>query len=291
MAYALHLLTVANIYIVLALSLDLLVGYTGLISLAHAAFFAMGAYSTAILQKSAFGPLFAIAVGMIVAGSFSVLAALPSLRVRGIYLLIVTIALQIVTTVVLSNWSDLTGGPGGIAKIPALALFGYPLQGWSFAVFTSVVTAMVFAVCWRLAHSPFGTLLQAIRDDEPGCVMLGKNVSLAKVSVFAFSGALAALAGSLYAHHTSYVDPSGFDVIVSISILLMVMLGGAGTLYGPVLGAVILILLPEALRFMPAPAGVAAASRQLVYGMLLVAIVFLRPQGLLGKGKFDARNH
>lgn len=138
-------------------------------------------------------------------------------------------------------------------------------------------------------HSPFGTLLEAIRDDEASCLMLGKNVAGAKISVFAFSGALAALAGSLYAHHTSYVDPTGFDIIVSVSILLMVMLGGAGTLYGPVLGAIILIFLPEVLRFMPAPAGVAAASRQLIYGLLLVVIVLFRPQGLLGKEKADAR--
>jgi branched-chain amino acid transport system permease protein len=112
---------------------------------------------------------------------------------------------------------------------------------------------------------------------------------LAKISIFAFSGALAAMAGSLYAHHTSYVDPSGFDVIVSILILLMVMLGGAGTLYGPVVGAITLTLLPEVLRFMPAPPGVAAASKQLVYGLLLVIIIFFRPQGLLGKGKLHAQ--
>jgi branched-chain amino acid transport system permease protein len=289
MAYLAHLLTIANIYIVLAVSLDLLVGYTGLISLAHAAFFAIGAYSTAILQRSDIGPFVAMATGMTVAALLSVLAALPSLRVRGIYLLIVTIALQIVTTVVLLNWGDLTGGPGGIARIPPLVVFGQPLHGLAFTAFTSVVAAAAFTICWRLMRSPFGTLLQAVRDDELSCLMLGKNVALAKISVFAFSGALAAMAGSLYAHHTSYVDPSGFDVIVSILILLMVMLGGAGTLYGPVVGAITLTLLPEVLRFMPAPPGVAAASKQLVYGLLLVIIIFFRPQGLLGKGKFNAR--
>jgi branched-chain amino acid transport system permease protein len=148
----------------------------------------------------------------------------------------------------------------------------------------------VFFICWRMMRSPFGFLLQAIRDDEVGCLMLGKNVALAKISVFALSGAFAALAGSLYAHHASYVDPTGFDVIVSTAILVMVMLGGAGTLYGPVLGAIVLTLLPEALRFMPAPPGVAAAARQLVYGFLLVVLIFFRPQGLLGKRKLNVKH-
>jgi branched-chain amino acid transport system permease protein len=290
MPYAIHLVTVANIYIILAVSLDMVVGFTGLISLAHAAFFGMGAYSTALLLRLDFGPVTAIGVGMLLAAVLSIFAALPSLRVRGTYLLIVTIALQVVTTVVLLNWSALTGGPGGIAKIPPLTLFGYPFRGASFMLLTTALAGAVFLLCWRLMRSPFGTLLQAIRDDEVGCLMLGKNVPLAKVSIFALSGALAALAGSLYAHHTSYVDPTGFDVIVSTAILVMVMLGGAGTLYGPALGAVVLTLLPEVLRFMPAPPGVAAASRQLIYGLLLVLLIFFRPQGLLGKKKLHVRH-
>lgn len=288
MAYAIHLITIANIYIVLAVSLDVLVGFTGLISLAHAAFFAIGAYSTAILAGN-LGPIGAIAAGILAASVISILAALPSLRVRGTYLLIVTIALEIVITVVLLNWSELTGGPGGIARIPALEILGQPLRGASFAVVTSVVAILAFGLCWRLMRSPFGALLQAIRDDEVGCMMLGKNVALTKMSVFAFAGSLAAIAGSLYAHHTSYVDPSGFDITVSISILLMVMLGGAGTLYGPVIGAIALTLLPELLRFMPFPSGVAAASRQLVFGLLLVVLIFFRPQGLLGRSATHAR--
>ncbi len=290
MPYAIHLITVANIYVILAVSLDMVVGFTGLISLAHAAFFAMGAYSTALLVRMEFGPLTAMGVGMLVAAALSIFAALPSLRVRGTYLMIVTIALQIVTTVVLLNWSSLTGGPGGIARIPHLTMFGHTFRGMSFMLLTTAVAFAVFMLCWRLMRSPFGTLLQAIRDDEIGCLMLGKNVALAKIAIFALSGALAALAGSLYAHHASYVDPTGFDIIVSVAILVMVMLGGAGTLYGPVLGAVVLTLLPELLRFLPAPPGVAAAARQLVYGLLLVLLIFYRPQGLLGKKKLHVRH-
>lgn len=283
MNYLAHLLTVTCIYGLLAVSLDLLVGFTGLLSLAHALFFGIGAYASAILTPAGVPSFVAILIGATVAAIASSLIALPSIRIRGIYLLIVTIAVQAVFTVVLLNLSDLTGGPAGIPNIPPISVFGYPLRGFHFLAFVAIISVAVFVFVLRLSRSPFGILLQAIRDDEIGCLMLGKDVNWAKICVFAFSGAVAALAGSLYAHYTSYVDPRGFDIIVSISILLMVMLGGAGTIYGPALGALIVTLLPELLRFVPGPAGTAGAMRQLIYGLLLVVLVFFRPQGLLGK--------
>jgi branched-chain amino acid transport system permease protein len=283
MTYLIHLLTIANIYVLLAVSLDLLVGLTGLMSLAHAVFFGIGAYATAIMTRYGFPPLGAMVVGFVLAAIASVVIALPSIHIRGIYLLIVTIAVQMVFTVSFLNLSDLTGGPGGIANIVPLCIFGFSLRGVGFLLVATFVSLAVIWICWRLSRSPFGRLLQAVRDDETGCLMLGKNVSWAKISVFALSGGIAAIAGSLYAHYTSYVDPRGFDIVVSISVLLMVMLGGSGTIYGPVLGAVILTFLPELLRFMPAPPGAAGASRQIIYGLLLVALVFFRPQGLLGR--------
>jgi branched-chain amino acid transport system permease protein len=284
MTYLVHLLTIANIYILLAVSLDLLVGLGGLMSLAHAVFFGIGAYATAIMTKYDFAPLSAMAAGFALAAIASVVIALPSIRIRGIYLLIVTIAVQTVFTVSLLNLSDVTGGPGGIANIVPLSILGFPLRGAGFLFAATLASVAVIWTCWRLSRSPFGRLLQAIRDDETGCLMLGKNVSWSKISVFAFSGGIAAIAGSLYAHYTSYVDPRGFDIVVSISVLLMVMLGGSGTIYGPVVGAIILTFLPELLRFVPAPPGAARASHQIIYGLLLVALVFFRPQGLLGKG-------
>jgi branched-chain amino acid transport system permease protein len=283
MTYLIHLLTIANIYVLLAVSLDLLVGLTGLMSLAHAVFFGIGAYATAIMTRYGFPPLGAMVVGFVLAAIASVVIALPSIHIRGIYLLIVTIAVQTVFTVSFLNLSDLTGGPGGIANIVPLGIFGFSLRGVGFLLVATFVSLAVIWICWRLSRSPFGRLLQAVRDDETGCLMLGKNVSWAKISVFALSGGIAAIAGSLYAHYTSYVDPRGFDIVVSISVLLMVMLGGSGTIYGPVLGAVILTFLPELLRFMPAPPGAAGACRQIIYGLLLVALVFFRPQGLLGR--------
>jgi branched-chain amino acid transport system permease protein len=281
-SYVIHLATTVNLFILLAISLDLLVGYAGLLSLAHAAFFGIGAYGSAILIKQGWPMLAAQAAGVATAAVLSAVIAVPSFRVRGIYLLIVTIAVQVLFTVITQNWTSLTGGDAGIAGIPAYSLFGHPMRGFSFLVFCTACTVVVFLLCRRLVNSPFGRLLRALRDDETGCAALGKNVAAAKISVFAFSGAIAAFAGTLYAHYVSYVDPRSFDIGVSILVLLMVMAGGAGTLIGPLLGAVLLALLPEALKFVPLPPGAAAAARQLLYGLMLILVVYLRPQGLFG---------
>ncbi|MDE5444330.1 branched-chain amino acid ABC transporter permease [Bradyrhizobium sp. CSA207] len=282
MQYVIHLLITLNIYVILAISLDLLVGFAGLISLAQAAFFGVGAYTSALMTINGVPPFVAIAAGMFCAAALSGAIALPALRVRGIHLLIITIAVQIVTTLLLVNWADVTGGSAGVPGIPRLSIFGMPLSGVSFLSFATVCSVFVYFVMWRLLRSPYGKLLQAMRDDEIGCVALGKNVAAMKISAFAVSGAIAAFAGSLYAHYVTYVDPRSFDISISILILLMVMLGGAGTLRGPVLGAALLLALPELLKFVPLPLGVGAALRQLAYGLILVLVVFVRPEGLLG---------
>ncbi len=283
MSYAIHVLIVVNIFVLLALSLDLLVGYAGLISLAHGAFFGIGAYSTALLTKAGWPALAAQGFGMLLAALLSGLIAIPSMRVRGIYLLIITISVQMVFTVAAENWAGLTGGEAGIADVPPYSVFGHALRGTEFLAVCTVCSVFWFTLCWRLAASPFGYLLRALRDDEIGCAALGKNVAGAKMAVFAFSAAMAAFAGSLFAHYTSYVDPRSFDISVSILVLLMVMLGGAGSLIGPILGAIVLSLLPEVLKFVPLPPGVAAASRQLLYGLMLVLVVYFMPQGLFGR--------
>ncbi|MEX0729322.1 MAG: branched-chain amino acid ABC transporter permease [Aquisalimonadaceae bacterium] len=281
--------TLLAIFLILATSLDLLVGYTGLLSLAHAVFFGIGAYASALLTTQlGWPPFLAILIGMLAAALVSAIIALPSIRVHDIYLLIITIAVQIVFTTVLLNWTSVTGGPAGVPRIPRLSVFGYPLSGYSFLVFAVMSMAIWLYLFWILVRTPFGRLLQAVRDDETGCRVLGKNVAATKIVIFAFSATAAAFAGSLYAHYASYVDPTGFDINVSILILLMVMLGGAGTLKGPVFGTVILMLLPEALKFTPLPTGVAAPAQQLLYGVLLVLVVYFRPQGLFGKSRRTA---
>jgi len=285
MSYVIHILTTINLFVLLAISLDLLVGYAGLMSLAHAAFFGLGAYSTALLTKMGWSALVAQGAGMLLAACLSSLIALPSMRIKGIYLLIITMSVQVGFTVTAQNWIGLTGGEAGVSSISPYSLFGYEFRGVPFLLLCILFTLLWFVVCRRLVLSPFGRLLVALRDDETGCTALGKNVGAAKIAVFAFSASIAAFAGSLFAHYTGYVDPSSFDMHVSILILLMVMVGGAGTLLGPVLGALILSLLPEIFKFVPLAPGVAAASRQLLYGLMLILIVYFRPQGLFSYGR------
>jgi branched-chain amino acid transport system permease protein len=282
MTYAIHLLTSLSIFGLLALSLDLVVGYAGLLALSHGAFFGIGAYATALLTKQGIAWSIAMLVGMAVAGCVSALVALPSRRVHGVYLLIISIAVQIVFTVVAINWTDLTNGSAGIPRIPTVAIFGHELRGWPFMLFCAVVLGLSVYFCWALMRSPYGRALQAMRADEISCQALGKNTTAIKISIFAVSGALAALAGSLYAHYISYVDPKSFDIELSILVLLMVMVGGAGTLFGPLLGTLALTLIPEMLKFVDLPPGSVAALRQAFYGVILIALMMFRPQGLIG---------
>ena len=284
MEYVLHIATIAGIFAILALALDLLVGYGGMISLAAAVFFGIGAYGSALLTKGGMSPTAAMIAGMAASTVISMLIALPAIRVRGIYLLIVTIAVQVVFTIVLQNWRSVTGGDAGISNIAPYSIFGVPLRGPLFTVFVWVSCVAWWGILLWVVRSPFGQVLQALRDDEIGAVSLGKDVVTTKLVAFAVSSAVSAFAGALYAHYSTYVDPHTFNITVSIAVLLMVMLGGAGTLSGAVLGAIVLTLLPEVLKFLPLPPGAAAPLRQLTYGALLVVVVFLRPQGLLGRG-------
>jgi len=282
--YIVHVLTTLSIFGILSLSLDLLVGYAGLLALSHGAFFGIGAYATALLTKQGYWAGAAALVGMMIAAAVSAFVALPSWRVRGVYLLIVSIAVQIVFTVVATNWSELTNGTAGIPGIPPVRLFGHELLGVPYMLFCLFILMACVFVCWSLMRSPYGRALQAMRDDEIACEALGKNVAGIKISIFALSGAMAAIAGSLYAHYITYVDPKSFDIELSILILLMVMVGGAGTLFGPLLGALVLTLLPEVLKFIELPPGSAAALRQLLYGVILILLMMFRPQGFIGIG-------
>jgi branched-chain amino acid transport system permease protein len=283
MDYIIYILTTAGIFAILALSLDLLVGFAGMISLASGVFFGVGAYSSALLVKAGWPVAAAMLAGMGLATILSLVIALPAVRIRGVYLLIVTISVQMIFTTVAQNWRAVTGGDAGVSNIPPITLFDIKLRGVAFLALVVVSCTALWWLLARMVDSPFGRVLRAIRDDEVGAASLGKHATATKLAAFGLSACVAAYAGSLYAHYTSYIDPHTFNISLSIMVLLMVMLGGAGTLRGPVLGAVVLTILPEALKFLPLPPGIAPALRQLTYGALLVAVVFVRPQGLLGK--------
>jgi ABC-type branched-subunit amino acid transport system ATPase component/branched-subunit amino acid ABC-type transport system permease component len=211
-----------------------------------------------------------------------VVIALPALRIGGDYLVIVTLALQIIVSAILINWTDLTGGTDGIRAIPRVVLFGTSLDTpGKFLPLALAVAAICFAIAWRLGASPFGRALKAMRENEAAAQAIGKDVVAMKLAVFAIAAALASVAGSLYAHYVTFVSAESFTVELTIYLLAMVILGGTGNLFGSLVGAVILAVLPELLKFVDMPSDIADKVRQMLYGLILILILRLRPQGLL----------
>jgi len=285
MEYLLHIAIIALCFVVLAVSLDLLAGQTGLLALSHAAFYGLGAYTSALLAIHAGAPfLLAMSAGMLVAAFVSLLVSIPSLRLHGDYFAIATFGFQMILYSVFNNWSEVTGGSIGISGIPRARVFGMTIESRAgYVLLAGVFAVVAIVVVRRIARSPFGRVLRAIREDEPFATALGKNTTRFKVTVFALSAAMAASAGSLYGHYNSYIDPSSFTVLESILVVSMVIIGGAGSVWGPVLGAIVLVALPEALRFVGLPLAVAANMRQILYGCLLVVMMMFRPRGLVGQ--------
>jgi branched-chain amino acid transport system permease protein len=293
MDYLLHILVMVSLYAILAASFNLLIGFAGLFALSQAAFFGVGAYTTAILATK-LGLAFPVPLiaGVLITAAVGMLVALPALRIGGDHLVIVTLALQIIAIAVMVNWRSVTGGTDGIAGIPKLVVAGVPLDTPAKFLPVAVLgAALCFAIAWRLAASPFARAVRAMRENEQAVQAVGKNVVAIKLAVFAFSAGLAAVAGGLYAHYISFVSAETFTLDVTIYILAMVILGGTGNLWGSLLGAAILTALPELLKFVALPPDIADKSRQILYGLALIAILLVRPQGLLGEIPTRRRRH
>jgi branched-chain amino acid transport system permease protein len=280
--YLLHILVMVTLFVILATSFNLLIGFSGLFALSHAAFFGIGAYVTAILATK-FGVPFPLTLlaSVVFTALVGMLVSLPALRIGGDYLVIVTLALQVIVITVILNWNTMTGGTDGIRGIPRVALFGVKLDSAAKMLpLTAIAAAISVWIAWRLAHSPFGRSLRAMRENEAAVQAAGKNVVAMKVQVFAFSSGLAAVAGSLFAHYISFVSAESFPFELTIYMLAMVILGGTGNLAGSVAGALILVILPELLKFVALPPDVADKLRNVLYGLTLILILRARPQGL-----------
>ncbi len=289
MEYLLHILILVCIYVILSASLNLLAGYAGLLSIAHAAFCGIGAYVVALLALNWQSPFWVnVLCAIIACGLLGTLVGFPSLRIRDDYFVIATFAFQVITFSILNNWVSFTGGPMGLPGIPQPVIFGWQVSTHlGFLLLVGSFCALTLLVCYCIVQSPFGRVLKAIREDEVFAQAVGKNVAAYKVLVFAIGAGMAAVAGAMYAYYISFIDPTSFTVMESIFILSVVIIGGAGSLWGPVAGAVVLVTLPELLRFIGLPSSVAANVRQMLYGGLLVAFMMWRPQGFLGKYSFE----
>jgi branched-chain amino acid transport system permease protein len=288
MEYFLHIIVISGIYIILALSLNLIVGFTGLPALGHAAFSCIGAYTSSLLALNlGLSPWVGLILGACLAGLSGVIIGYPAVRLKGDYLALATFGLGVIVYSIAKNWVSLTRGPMGLPGIPGFSIFGYELSEiWQYLILVGFFVLITIFVINRIVKSPFGRVLRSIREDEVASEALGKDINKHKLIVFVVGAFFAGIGGSLYAHYITFIDPSSFTVTESITILLMVIFGGMGSIQGSVVGAVILVVIPELLRFLGVPSSIAAPLRQMIYGLLLVVLMIRRPQGIMGTYKW-----
>jgi len=282
-AYLNNLAVLITINAILAVTLNFVLGYAGIFSMAHAAFFGIGAYTAALVAiKLGGGFLLATAAGMLVAGLLSLALALPALRVRGEYFVAASLGLQMLVLTLFSEWKAVTGGIGGITNIPPARLPGFEVSSpQQYLVLALVCLALVMWGVSRLVNSSFGRSLKAIRDDETAASAAGKNVAVVKTLAVVLSSALAAVAGSLYAFFLSFINVESFTLDTSVYLMAMVIIGGTATLWGPVVGTVLILLLPAVLSFLPGlPQTEVGSIQQIVYGLAMVLLMIYRPGGL-----------
>lgn len=285
MNYLLHISVMLEIYILLALSANQKVGLSGLLSLAQAVFYGVGAYATAItITKIGFSYWLALPMAMITCVIVALLFSFIAGKVRDLYFSLATLSLQIIFFSVAYNWIPVTNGPYGISGISNPAIFGLKINTpGSFALFGGLWVLVVILFYRWFLKTPISRLIQATRDDQIAVLSLGKNPNNYKRISIIISAVIAGIAGSIYATYATYIDPTSFSLNESILILSIVLIGGAGRIIGPVTGAIVYILLPELLKFMQMPDRIAANMRMILFGLLLVLIVRFRPKGIFGK--------
>jgi branched-chain amino acid transport system permease protein len=275
--YVFHVLTMAGIYAILAISLNLLIGSTGLFSLGHAAFYGIGAYVSALLTLKGHVPFVAaFLLSGIITALIGGLIAFPALRLKGIFLAIGTLGFNEIIRLLAINLGTLTGGPAGLPGITPPDIFGMTIsQPGEYYIFIVILVGITYAIFQRLLASRPGRALLAIRDDEIAAKAMGINITSYKVSAFVLSTFFAGLAGSFFAHYLTYISPDNFGLNESFAMLAMIALGGIGNFTGSVTGALLLVAIPEAFRFLQ-------EYRELIYGITIVITVLALPEGVVG---------
>lgn len=256
-------------------------------SFCHAAFYGIGAYAAAILIKSYdFTFIEALVGSIVITGLIASIASIPVLRLKDDSLMLVTFTFAIIVYNLMLNLVSLTNGSLGIKGIPAPEIFGVNfLAKPYFLLLCLIFTVFTFWFFHKIVKSPYGTVIKGIRENKEVTENMGHNVSFYQHMVFIIGAAFAGLAGSLFATYISYIDPSLFVLASSVNVMIMIIFGGLGNLYGSVLGASILVIFPELLRFVGIPHSVMAESQQILYGLLLFLMIYFRPKGLVGEYK------
>ncbi|MBT3578018.1 branched-chain amino acid ABC transporter permease [archaeon] len=287
-AYFIHLAILIGIYIILAISLQLSLGFTGLFNIGHIAFFAVGAYTAALLTLGGTPFLLAFLLAGIFAMLSGFLLSFLTKKLDGDYLALATIAFTFVVHSIALNWTSLTNGPLGLTGIPKPSLLGISFSSnFSFLVLTLAVVLISYLIIKKITVSPFGKVLEAIRDDELATKVLGKNTFKMKSYALAISAFFAGIAGSLYAHYITFIDPFSFTLLQLIPILVIVVVGGLASLWGTVVATVVLILIPEILRFVGMPSAILGPMRQIIYALILLLILLYKPKGFYGKVELE----
>lgn len=276
------------IYAILALTLNVLIGYAGVFTLAHAAFFGIGAYVAAFVAMNLSSSLVVVLVASVLtAGILSLIIALPALRVRDEYFVVVSLAIQILCVTVFSEWKGFTGGLGGIVNIPLPEIFwgtiATPMQFFLLALGCLAVITLIIGL---MVRGSFGRSLMAVRDNESAALALGKNVALIKTLAAALSSGLAAVAGVVYAYYLSFINVQSFTLDTSVLVMAMVIIGGTGTMFGPIVGAALLTMLPNALSYVSfLPQTEIGSIQQSLYGLAMILMMIFRPGGIVGAGR------
>ncbi len=288
MEYLVHILIMINIYIILVLSANLLIGLSNLLTLCQAAFYGIGAYLTALaLMTLGLTLLPALLFAVLITAILGFLLGYVSIRFKGDYFVLATLGFQIIIYSILYNWISVTRGPYGIPGIPSPVFLGiFKVSSiYQFFILSGVLSLLTIGIFYKFIHSPFGRALRAMKDDKPALVSLGRNVRKLKIQTFVIASLFAAVSGFLYATYITYIDPTSFSLDESIFIVTAVLIGGTGNVKGPVLGAIFVVILPEILRFVGMPDNVAANMRMIIYGLTLILLMMFRPQGIAGKNR------
>ncbi len=287
MEYLATVLVLISIYVVLAASYNLVIGYGGLATVAHPIFFAIGAYTTGMLAVHVgTPPLLNVLAGMLAAMVASIALAASSLRVSGDYLLIASLGFQLGLLQLIRNL-DITGGPGGLTAIPS-TITGAARTPTFLAIAVALAVATVFAIR-AIVRGPYGRAITAMRDEELAFTALGRHAMSMKIVIFAIGCGIAGIAGGVYAYYFQYISPDQFEILQSAQILTMVVLGGMATVYGPVLGALLLLAIPQAITFLQLPPSVMAPMQGILFTSLVLVFLFLRPAGILGASETKVR--
>ena len=298
--FAIRIAQLFAIFAILVVSLNLIIGYTGLLSVAHVAFFGIGAYTVAVLTTNPeyeqvpghiryfdWSFFAALPVGMLLAGVVALFVGGVLSRFRDDLFVLVSVGFAVIAHRVFLFWQPVTRGAFGIHAIAKPSIFGLVIDGrMEFMFLTLGFLALVYLVSWLIVRSSFGRVLMAIREDEQAIEVFGYRASMYKLMIWVISAMMAALAGGLVASEQSFIDPNSFLLLESILLVCIVILGGLGTLSGSLLGALVFVLMNEGMRFLPfLPDALIGQARLAILGMLIVALMLFRPQGLVGKFK------